>query len=576
MRAPSRTIEGDSERVAAARAIRLALVIVGAIIVAGLAAIPLASAPNYQNYSLFFEQFARIELPALLVAGAFVVALWRRSGAGVGDVSGEVVAAPFFRWMQTRHLVLATVVIVWLGVRFVFRGYAFTDDEYAAFFQSQIFAHGRAVVPIPPQWCKWDSAISPTSVLFNNCQWRLAFLPLHSLFRAPFVALGIDEIGGAVTAAASLGLVVSISRKVWPDHPRRAWLAGLFFAASTQVLFMSMTFFSMPTHLLFSLAWLWLYVDNRRWSLVLLPWVGVLAMGLHSPFPHAFFVFVFLLRYVFDRRLALFAYVTVVYVAGLLFWQAYVMNITSAASSVAAAVPGTATATVAIASKLFALPKPELQLAAIMHLAVVVTWSSPIVVPLAAVAMLRWKRLDTFSRDAAAGIIFIVLARIFLTHSPQGVGWGYRWIHDAMGTLSMLAAIGAETLALAVGWATARRWILASACATALIQLPLRAINVAQIIRPYQRASALIASRRTDVVVFPTDYVAWGRQLMRNDPFFRTKPLMVEMHNYTVKPAFYDSMRVRGVSVTTITPEELQATGLRVWPIMLGRIRIAP
>jgi hypothetical protein len=561
----------DLEWAAAAKAVRLAAVVVAVIVVAGLAAIPVANAPEYRHYSLFYEQFVRIEWPGLLLCGAF--AIWviiksRSSAAPIGDL--EAGAELFGREIPTRYLVLGVVLVIWAGVRFVFRGYPFADDEYSALFQAQIFAAGKSAVAVPPEWCPWVSAITPTSIANGGCIWRLGFLPLHSLFRAPFVALGINELGGALTAAASLALVVSISRKVWPSRPQRAWLAALFFATSTQVLFMSMTFFSMPTHLLFSLVWLWLYVDDRRWGVVLLPWVGVLAMGVHSPFPHAYFAFVFLLRYVRERRWLLCAYIGAVYVLGVLFWHGY-FNTSMYGDTSGGPVLATASSTVAVARGLFALPGPELQLTAAMHLALMVAWNSPIVAVLVVAAMLRWKTLDRFSRDAALGIVFIILARVFLTHSPQGVGWGYRWVHDAMGTLCMLAAVGVDSLAEAFGRLRARRLLIASVAATLCLQLPLHAAGVVSIIGPYRRASQWFASRPEDVVIVPTEVVAWGRQLLRNDPFFRTRPILVDNK---LRAAFNDSMRAQHRSVKIVTGEELQALGLQVWPLAIGGIKL--
>jgi hypothetical protein len=277
------TAEGSRDQ--AARAFRLACVVVLGIVVAGLAAIPIASSPDYRAYSLFYGQFADIELPALAFVGVWILTLLFLAKRAKGSVVPGDESWPLAGWIRAPWLAAAVFAVVWIGVRFVFRGYAFTDDEYSALFQSTIFASGRTSVPVPGEWCHWVGALTPTSIVSTGCMWRLSFLPLHSLFRAPFIALGVDEIGGAVTAVLSLVLVARIAGKLWPDRPHRAALAALFFATSTQLLFMSMTFFSMPTHLLLSLVWLWLYVDNRRWSLIALPWVGVLALGVLRPLP---------------------------------------------------------------------------------------------------------------------------------------------------------------------------------------------------------------------------------------------------------------------------------------------------
>lgn len=566
---PRASNDGDDS---ARRAVRLACVVVLAIVLAGLAALPVASGSDYTGYSLFYDQYARIELPPLLLAGGFVLALFvarRRDDDGMLDTVDDRL---FERFPSTLWLALAAGVAVWLGVRFVFHGYAFTDDEYSAYLESQIFAHGKTYATVPASWCPWVGSITPTSIVDANCTWRLGFLPLHSLFRAPFVALGIDQIGGAITAALSLLLVAAIARKQWPDRPQRAWLAALFFATSTQMLFMSMTFFSMPTHLLFSLAWLWLYVDDRPISLVLLPWVGALALGVHSPFPHGYFALFFLIRYLRDRRFLLCAYVGGVYVLGLLFWQGYLNGLTTAVGTAVALAPVSTTA--AVATRLFALPGPEMQLAMAMQMALVVTWNSPVVIALASTAMIRWRKLDPFSRDAAAGIVFVLLARTFLTHTPQGVGWGYRYLHDSLGTLCLLAAVGAETVIAALGVVSTRRLIVAATAATVVFQLPLRSWDVDSVVGPYRRGSEWLASMPENVVIFMPDFMPWGRQLIRNDPFFSKPPVIVDGFRIHMNPPTIDSLRASHGSVHTVTVEEMKAHGLPLKRFRLGRVEI--
>lgn len=547
------------------RAIRLAAFVVLAIVVAGLAAIPLANAPNYRVYSLFYEQFATTEAIPLLLAGTMAISLVVVSRRATTPTSALPNAFAPARWMYGALAALVFVIVA-TGVRWVFHGYAFVDDEYSALFQATMFAHGKSSVSVPQPWCSMIGPITPSSIAGIGCVWTLSFLPLHSLFRAPFVALGVDGIAGALTAAVSLLLVASIARKLWPDRPRRAWLAALFFASSTQVLFMSMTFFSMPTHLLFSLVWLWLYVDDRPWSLALLPWVGFAAMGVHSPFPHGYFALVFLFRYVRQRRWVVCLYVGAVYVFALLFWLGYLnRGVTQSAPALA-----TVGATAGVAKSLFALPSPEIQLATVLHLSLLVTWSTPIVPLLVSVAAIRWKQLDAFTRDAVLGIIFILLARTFLSHTPQGAGWGYRFIHDAMGTIALVAAVGADELAAIIGARTFDRALAVSFAATVLFQLPWRAENVHRFVDPYRRISEWMSTRKADVVVIPTETINWGRQLVRNDPFLRARPVLFDGADRS--PATLDSIRAKGLTVEVVSEAELRAAGVPLHNFRMGHL----
>src|SRR5688572_33310947 len=83
------------------------------------------------------------------------------------------------------------------------------------------------------------------------------------------------------------------------------------------------TGYSMPAHLALNLLWVWLYQrgDARSWGVALV--VGVLALGLHNPIPHALFVGPFLIRLVRERRWERLVPALVVYAAGSALWLAW-------------------------------------------------------------------------------------------------------------------------------------------------------------------------------------------------------------------------------------------------------------
>jgi hypothetical protein len=550
----------------ARKAVRLACITTLAICLAGLLAVPVAGTPQYVMYSLFFDQFAKIELWPLLLPVAFaiatLVALRRRRD------DSQVTTSSYSR---ARTVVLAAVVAVvaLAGARLVFGGYLLADDEYSAWFQSRIFAHGVSSATLPHEWCGYMGALSPSSVASRGpCQWRLGFLPLHSLLNAPFVAIHADHLGVALFSAASLLLIAAIARKVWPSAPHRAWLAALFFAASTQMLFMSMTFFSMPTHLFVSLIWLWLYVDDRSWSILLLPWVGVVALGVHSPFPHALFAAAFVLRYLLRRRFIVFGYVSVVYLAGLLFWHQYIFQPAGGASSIAGAAGNAA----GLVPSLFQIPTAELRLTAAMHLSLIASWNSALLMLLVIAAMLQWKRLDEFSRYAAASLLFTVIIRLFLFPTPQGEGWGYRFIYDGLGLLCLLAAVGSDVLSAALGRRRAMRLVAVSLAAAVVLQIPLRVYGVRRIVGPYRHGYEWMSSLPADVVIYRWDEVMWGRQLLRNDPFLANRPKLLGANE--LPPHARDSLRARGLVVREITRDELKAIGLPIRITAVGHILI--
>jgi hypothetical protein len=333
---------------------------------------------------------------------------------------------------------------------------------------------------------------------------------------------------------------------------------------------MSMTMYSMPTHLLFTLLWLWLYVDDRRWANILLPWVGVMAIGVHSPFPHLLFIPPFLFRYLRNRRFAFLAYLGVVYGAGLMYWYGFLQHIAQGTATSVATVGQTAS----VAAHVFQLPGALHGFTTALHLALVPSWNAPVAIVLVLAAMLAWPKLDTFSRDAALSVIVIVVARAFML-TPQGEGWGYRFIYDGLADIALLSAIGAEVLAHAIGRRRAMSFVMASFVAAVAVQLPLRAWGVSTIITPFRLGYEWMSSLPYDAVVYPSMNVQWGRQLVRNDPYLRNRPKIMsrsELGRNDLAALLADSTK----HVIVLTTDDLRAHGFPAGDYYLGGFRIKP
>lgn len=566
-------IEGSASGVEpedARRAVRMACLAVLGIVAAGLIAIPEVNSVMFSAWSLFYQQYAEIEGVPLVIVAVFALVVFALARWGSHDAT-ELPRPSFKPWI----VALCGVAVVGLalaGIHWFFHGYFLADDEYSAWFQALIFARGRASASVPPDWCRWIAAITPTAIHSNaeKCTWRLSYLPIHSLMQAPFIAAGVGRLGVPLLSGLSVLLTAAIARKLWPSKPMRAYVAAFFMVTSTQVLFMSMTMFSMVTHLFFCLIWLWLYVDDRRWSNVVLPWVGVAALGVHSPFPHALFVPPFVLRYLWKRRFAMFAYVSAVYAFGLMYWYGYLTGIaTDSAAHVASF-----TATAAVSKGIFSAPSVLLGITAVMHLALIASWNAPVAVILVVAAILSWKQLDTFCRDATLSVALILIARLLMPTS-QGEGWGYRYAYDALAAFALLSAVGFEVLASAVGARRAITLAFVAGAAALVVQLPLRAANVERIVGPYQRGFAWIESLNYDAVLYPTIDVLWGRQLVQNDPFLRNRPIIVsttELSPDDYQALVHDrSKRVYAIPADSIRAHGFLANIMRAGSLVIQR-----
>jgi len=513
-------------------AVGLAALVTLTCALSGAIAIPLVARFGLARLSIFYEQFARIEPPALALVGVFAIAALialRNKATGSTAISASAWETDGFAaslWPRGWFVALAVLVVTVAGTDLIFHRFIFADDEYSAYFQALIFARGRWSATVSPEWCRWIPYLTPTTIARPQaCTWHLGFLPIHSMIRALFIDAHLDRFAGPVIAATTILLVGATARRLWPDKPHRTWIAMGVLATSTQFLVMSMTMYSMPTHLLFASVWLWLYVVDSHWSVALLPIVGVLAMGVHSPIPHGLLVPVFWLRYVRQKRYGTALYLAAVYAVGIVFWYVQLQSLSASLATLGTEATAAATTTVSM----FHLPSLLNFYTNAMNVALVATWNTPVAFLCAFAAALAWHRLDTFERDAALTLLFIVIARAF-SNSLQGEGWGYRFIYSGLGLFALLAAAGADVVASAVGARRAGILLAASLVVSTVIELPMRGAQVNWIIRPYYQAYDLLSHQTADIVVFPSSEVMWGRQLLRNDPFLEHRPLIMSMH----------------------------------------------
>ena len=510
-------------------AIRLAALITLTFAASGAIAIPSVQAYGLHSYSLFYEQFARIEPAALAMVALFAFAILilvarTRDGAAISGIKMYAPRPGLWPWGGV-CLALGVLLVTLLGTDLIFHRFFLADDEYSAYFQALIFARGRWSAIVSPEWCRWIEYLTPDTIVQPKpCTWHVGYLPVHSMVRAMFIAIGADRFAGPVMAGLSTLLVGATARRLWSDRPDRTWIAMAALATSTQFLVMSMTMYAMPTHLLFATMWVWLYVVDRTWSVALLPIVGVVALGVHSPIPHGLLVPVFWLRYVRQKRFATACYIAAVYAIGIVYWHT---QLTSGATVPSVAAQSSAAATTVVS--MFHLPSPLDLYTSAMNAALIATWNSPVFLVCVLAAGLTWHRLDTFSRDAVLTLLFVVLARMF-SNSLQGEGWGYRFIYAGLGLFALVAACGCDVLARVVGNRSARALVVTSILVSVAVELPMRGVQIGSIIGPYYRAWELLSHQTAKIVVFRSDAFMWARQLVRNDPFLQQPPLIMSMH----------------------------------------------
>jgi hypothetical protein len=513
---------GDPPPAGVAEALRWSALAVAAVAGAGFAmAARLRSlaAARPESDNIFYRLYALHERPFFALTALFALVAWwyvgrPPDGRGERDAGGRASRPP----AVVALLAVAALVgvVCWAGSGLILHGYPLAMDEFNAVFQAEILASGRLAAPLPAAWQPFGSALAPVFTTYypDRHVWRSGYLPVYAAIRALFRLAGAESLTNPVLGALAVVALAAVGHRLWPRRERRTGLAVLFLVTSSQFLLTSMTAYSMPAHLLLNLVWLWLYLRDDAPGLAAAPVVGVLALGLHNPFPHALFVTPFLLRALRRRRIGWIAYAAGVYGAGALLWYSWLR-----ASAAYLSATGGLLST-------FGLPGKDQLIIQAMSLTLVVSWMPPIACVFALVALAGWRRLGDAERDVAAGLLLTAAFHLLFPLS-QGHGWGYRYLYSALGNLVLLAAVGADWSTEAVGRARVARLVAASTLLALLVELPLRAAQIERFVRPFARASEYVATRPEPVVVVYPDSSYYGRDLVRNDPFLRDAPKVV-------------------------------------------------
>jgi hypothetical protein len=470
--------------------------------------------------NIFFRLYAlheRLYLIALALSAVAAYVVMRTRSGEASTSWTRLGRLP--RPNATALAITASLVLVatFAATRLVHHGLAFSMDEFSADFQARLFAAGRYQVSLPEAWRPFAPAIVPIFVQYRaaSAAWLSAYLPGYALMKAPFVALGMPGLLNPLLAAVSVLALGAVARRLWPNEALRPWLAIALLVTSSQFIVTSGSAYSMPAHLCLNLVWLWLYMrgDARSWAAALA--VGVLALGLHSPVPHALFVAPFLVRLVRDRRWDRVISAAVVYGAGAIGWLLWLRMAQPMAQGGAGGL-----------LDIFSFPNGAILWLHAVNLSLLFTWQTPIFGVLAVAALIRADRFNRTLADLAWGVV-LTLAFFTLFPATQGHGWGYRYAYQVLGSLALIAAAGLEPLHNALGERRTQALVAGSLVVTLVILLPLRLVETEQFVRPFAAGVAHVTSQKADVVLVHGDSVWYGRDLIRNDPFLRGQPTVV-------------------------------------------------
>ena len=500
-------------------------------------AIVLAPTPGVAD---FF--FAKQDCPVLVLTGAMLLIL---RFAPVRLIAMADLHIPLKPPLALALLAAAAAIVAVGGWFVVCRAYPLSMDEFMATFDATILRRGQAIAYLPEQWRPYIFPLQPQFILYAaaGTGWSSIYLPVNALLRAGFGVVGAPWAVGAVCAVASVTAVYGVARRLWPERPDAAVIAALLLASSSQFLVTAMTPYAMSAHLAFNLVWLWLFLRPGWASQAGAIVVAALACGLHQVIFHPLFAAPFVLALWLDRRWGRAALHTVAYAVIGLGWIFYWKLILPPGGGGLKGGMGLGfdllLARLEYMAAAFNLSSIGLMAKNLIRF---IAWQNPLLPALALVGIAAAIHLDGTFRALLAGMALTLLV-CWVLLPFQGHGWGYRYLHGFLGSLALVAALGWVRLteALAEPDRRAARAMLVLGCAVSvLVLLPLRALQVEAMIRPYAAAPRAIARTPAEVVLIDPTGLFYAADLVRNDPFLRNRPKRMDLGTMT-------DAQVRGV-----------------------------
>jgi hypothetical protein len=480
-----------------------------------------------------------------------------------GSRRGAEIAAS--QWLEHRGTVALVCLVFFataaVGVQVVYHAYALSLDEFLARFQARALESGHLFAPVPRQWRSFEVALQPIFMRYNvgHGAWGPGYRHGNAMILALFGAFGLMPWAHVFTATAALLLLARVTRRLWPNTAWAPALAVLLLATSTQLWITAMTSYAMTPDLLMTMAWLGMYlrddVKGHIGALALAP----LAIGIHHVYVHPVIAFPFLLWLVKDRRWKLAGAYAVWYVGWVVLWIAWRdLFIPSAPAGPMASGPAVDFFLRRAGDFLSDHSALDLVLWPV-NLFRFVAWQNLASVVLMFVGLLSIRSAPRAVKTGAVASIVLLVPNVLLMPG-QGHGWGYRFLHPALGLLILIAIHGAVTIsrlrepqALRLGHSIAALGLIS------LAAIPLRAVQVEQFVSPFYRANRFIQTRAAPVVLVDDQATWFGVDLVRNDPLLKRPPYVLAGDSLT-NPQI--AALCRSYDVNVVSFQDLEPMGM--------------
>lgn len=429
--------------------------------------------------------------------------------------------------------IVAVVLLARLGREIVFHGYSPSRDELMVEMAGAYLAQGRIGWPIPPDWLPWQRAMMPEfySPYGADTHWTAIYLPVHAAIRALFVRLGDAAFAAPVTLGVGLLALWSNARKLMPDRPDAQAVTMVMALSSVQFLAMAMTPYAMTSHFAFDMIWLALVLRGGKLGHGLAAIVALLAAGLHQWHFPLLFIGPFILWMAARREWKAALFHGLVAVAMMILWaRLWPLMLLQ---EVGPPPPTDAHRTNGIIDKIESLFGRLDSWEPLLNNARLVAWNNLILLPLAGLSLFALRLRDLF-RDPPIILPLLLVAGAGMGFALyQGYGWGFRYMHGALGALCLLAGLGWTAIAR-TGDRMAFRLVLVSALISLLAGAWLL-YDTQSYVRGYARTMAAIRAAPADVVLVDIRGGFYMTDLVRLDEGQMHRPAVMALHMLNVK-----------------------------------------
>lgn len=444
-----------------------------------------------------------------------------------------------------RTIAAIAAVILSAGSLFVYHDHPLSMDEYAAYFQSQVFAAGHITGQFPLPLKDWliPPGFQNAFLLISHVSGDVAsqYWPGHALIMAPFALLGAPWACNPILSALTILIIHRLAMHMFEDV-EAAGLALLLTIASPVIFGLGISYYSMPAHLLANSLYALLLIRPTPLQSFIAGVVGSVALCLHNPVPHALFAVPWLLwtaRQPNGTRLVglLFAGYLPLFVLLGVGWFEFSSHLRDEASENPVAID--MGDRVQAMFSLFSLPDVIVLLARSIGVAKAWIWAVPGLLILACYGAVRWYH-NTLCRLFVSSALITLIGYV-LFPLDQGHGWGNRYFHSAWMALPLLATAAlfrpvqtadatADRPAGLFEDADTRQFIATCALLTLILGVGWRAWQMQHFM--YKDVTQVPSYQGTErrVVIIDTHFSFYGADLVQNDPWLRGNVIRMFSH----------------------------------------------